>query len=54
VPYLQVPVLLLGLTAALALALRTARQHGQSPWAATPVAIFCTAATLGLLGLYLA
>ena len=54
VPYLQVPVLLIGLTAALALALRTARQHGQSPWAAAPVAIFCTAATLGLLGLYLA
>ena len=53
-PYLQVPVLLIGLTAALALALRTARQHGQSPWAAVPVAIFCTAATLGLLGLYLA
>ena len=54
VPYVQVPVLLLGLTAALALALRTARQHGQSPWAATPVALFCTTATLGLVSLYLA
>jgi polyferredoxin len=54
VPYLQVPVLLLGLTAAIALALRTARQHGQSPWAAAPVAAFCAAATVGLLGLYLA
>jgi polyferredoxin len=54
VPYLQVPVLLLGLTAAIALALRTARQHSQSPWAATPVAAFCAAATVGLLGLYLA
>jgi polyferredoxin len=54
VPYLQVPVLLIGLTAAVALALRTARQHGQSPWAAAPVAVFCTTATLGLLGLYLA
>ena len=54
VPYLQVPVLLIGLTAAIAQALRTARQHGQSPWAAAPVAVFCTAATVGLLGLYLA
>jgi hypothetical protein len=43
VPYLQVPVLLLGLTAAIALALRTARQHGQSPWAAAPVAAIGTA-----------
>jgi len=54
VPYLQIPVLLLGLTAAIALALRTACQHGQSPWAAAPVAAFCAAATVGLLGLYLA
>jgi hypothetical protein len=54
VPYLQVPVMLVGLTAAIALALRTARQHGQSPWAAAPVAAFCAAATVGLLGLYLA
>jgi hypothetical protein len=54
VPYLQVPVLLIGLTAAIGLALRTARQHGQSPWAAVPVAVFCAAATVGLLELYLA
>jgi polyferredoxin len=54
VPYLQVPVMLIGLTAAIALALRTARQHGQTPWAAAPVAAFCAAATVGLLGLYLA
>ncbi len=53
-PYLQVVVLLPGLSAAIALALRTARQHGQSPWAAAPVAAFCAAATVGLLGLYLA
>jgi ABC-type phosphate/phosphonate transport system permease subunit len=54
VPTLQIPVLLIGLTAAIALALRTARQHGQSPWATVPVAAFCAAATVGLLGLYLA
>jgi polyferredoxin len=54
VPYLQVPVLLVGLTVAIALALRTARQHDQSSWAAVPVAFFCTAATVGLLGIYLA
>lgn len=54
IPYLQVPVLLIGLTAAIALALRTAHQHGQTPWAAAPVTVFCTAATIGLLGLYLA
>jgi len=54
VPYLQVSVMLVGLTAAIALALRTARQHGQSPWAAAPVAAFCAAVTVGLLGLYVA
>jgi polyferredoxin len=54
VPYLQVAVLLIGLTAAIALALRTARQHGQSSWAAAPVAFFSMAATIGLLSLYLA
>lgn len=52
-PYLQTPVLLIGLVAAMALALRTARQHDQPPRAALPVAFFCVAATLGLLGLYL-
>ncbi len=51
--YLQTPVLLIGLVAAMALALRTARQHDQPPRAALPVAFFCVAATLGLLGLYL-
>ncbi len=54
VPYLQAPVLLAGLAAAVAVALRTARQHGQSSWAALPVAAFCVLATLALLGLYLA
>jgi len=54
VPLLQVPVLLAGLASAIALALRTAGQHGQRPWGALPVAAFCTASTIGLLGLYLA
>jgi polyferredoxin len=54
VPFLQVPVMLVGLVAAIALALRAAHQHGQKPWAAVPVAVFCAAATIGLLGLYLA
>jgi hypothetical protein len=54
VPFLQVPVMLIGLAAAVALALRTAAEHGQSPRAAVPVAAFCTVATVGLLGLYLA
>jgi len=53
-PVLQIPALLFGLAAATGLAVRTARQHGQSPWAAVPVIAFCTAATIGLLGLYLA
>ena len=47
-------MLLVGLGASIALALRTARQHNQSSWAAAPVVVFCTAATLGLMGLYLA
>ncbi|MCC7355664.1 MAG: 4Fe-4S binding protein [Anaerolineae bacterium] len=54
VPYLQTPLLLGGLVAAVALALRTARQHGQSPWAALPVTVFCAIATLGFMGLYVA
>jgi hypothetical protein len=54
VPYLQAPVLLGGLAAATALALRTARQHGQAARAALPVVAFCVAAVLGLMGLYLA
>ncbi|HEX9115621.1 MAG TPA: 4Fe-4S binding protein [Anaerolineae bacterium] len=54
IPYLQVPVLMIGLAAGVALALRTARQHGQAPWAAVPVSLFCTAAVVGLITLYLA
>ncbi len=54
IPYLQVPMLLAGLVAGVALALRTARQHGQTSWAALPVSIFCTAAVIALITLYLA
>ncbi|MEJ5199571.1 MAG: 4Fe-4S binding protein, partial [Anaerolineae bacterium] len=54
VPYLQVAVLLIGLSAAIGLALRAARQHGQPSRAALPVVLFCIAAALGLLALYLA
>jgi polyferredoxin len=54
IPYLQVPLLVIGLGAGVALALRTARQHGQSPWGAVPVSIFCTAAVIGLITLYMA
>ncbi len=53
-PYLQVPVLLAGLVAAVALALRTAHQHDQRSLAALPVSAFCALAVVGLLTLYLA
>jgi hypothetical protein len=46
IPYLQVPVLLVGLIAAVALALRTAHQHGQRSVGALPV--------VSLLMLYMA
>ncbi len=54
VPYLQMFLLLSGLAAAVAVALRTAHQHGQPPRAALPVVVFCTAVTLGFVGLYVA
>jgi polyferredoxin len=54
IPYLQVPLLVIGLVTAVALALRTARQHGQSPWAAVPVSVFCAGAVIGLITLYMA
>ena len=43
-----------GLVAAIALALRTALQHDQSAWSAVPVSVFCLAAVVWLLTLYLA
>jgi hypothetical protein len=54
VPYLQLPVLVAGLVAAVALALRTAHQHGQRPAAALPVSAFCALAVVALLTLYMA
>ncbi len=54
IPYLQIPLLLAGLVAAVALGLRTAREHGQSPWAAVPVSVFSAAAVVGLITLYMA
>lgn len=54
IPYLQVPVLVAGLAAAVALTLRTAHQHGQRSVAALPVAAFCATAVVALLTLYMA
>jgi hypothetical protein len=54
IPMLQIPILLGGMTWAIALALRTAREEAGRPLAALPVVAFCAAATLGLLALYLA
>lgn len=54
IPYLQVPVLLVGLILAVALALRTAHQHQQPSTAALPVSAFCALAVVGLLTLYMA
>jgi hypothetical protein len=53
VPYLQVPILIGGLVVAVNLALRTAREHNQSPRAALPVIVFCTAFVIAMLRLYL-
>jgi hypothetical protein len=54
IPYLQVPVLLVGLIIAVALGLRTAHQHQQPSVAALPVSAFCALAVVGLLTLYMA
>ncbi|MGC8782239.1 MAG: 4Fe-4S binding protein [Anaerolineae bacterium] len=54
ISYLQIPVLLVGLVAAIALALRAARQHGQRPAAALPVSAFCALSVVALLTLYMA
>ncbi len=53
VPFLQIPVLLVGLVAAIGIALRTAREAAGSPRAALPIVGFCAAFTAGLLWLYL-
>ena len=54
VSYLQIPVLIVGLVAAVALALRTAHQHGQRSAAALPVSLFCVLSVVALLTLYMA
>ena len=54
VPYLQIPVLLVGLVAAVALTLRTAHQNRQRSLAALPVGAFCALAVVALLTLYMA
>jgi polyferredoxin len=54
VPYLQIPVLIVGLVAAVALTLRTAHQHGQRSLAALPVSLFCALTVVALLTLYMA
>jgi hypothetical protein len=53
VPFLQIPVLLTGLVAAIGVALRTAREQRVSQRAALPVVAFCVLFTLGLFWLYL-
>jgi ferredoxin len=53
VPTLQIPILLLGLVAAINLAFKTARHHMSKGWAALPVVGFCVAFTAAFLWLYL-
>lgn len=48
----QVPILLAGLMASIAIALRTARAQGVGQHAALPVVAFCTVFTVALLWLY--
>ncbi len=52
VPFLQIPIMLVGLVAAIGVALRTARTQHVAPRAALPIVAFCTAFTLGMLWLY--
>ena len=54
VPTLQIPVLIVGLVAAVGLALRTAHQHQQRSLAAVPVSLFCALSVVALLTLYMA
>ncbi len=49
---MQVPILLVGLVAAIAVAFRTARSHQSPPKAALPVVAFCVAFTLVMVGLF--
>ncbi len=52
VPFLQIPIMLVGLVAAIGIALRTARTQHVAPRAALPIVGFCTAFTLAMLWLY--
>jgi hypothetical protein len=45
--------MLVGLALAILVAMRTAQGLKHAPRSALPIAAFCTAATLGLLALYL-
>lgn len=51
-PFLQIPILLVGLMASIGIALRTARAQGVRQHAALPIVAFCTAFTVVLLWLY--
>jgi hypothetical protein len=54
IPLLQIPVLLVGLAVSIALAFRIARTGARSSWSALPPALFCAAAAVALLAVYLA
>ncbi|MBI4789222.1 MAG: 4Fe-4S binding protein [Chloroflexi bacterium] len=51
IPYLQIPVLLIGLVAAVAVALRTAREQRMAQIAALPIVAYCVAFTMTMLWL---
>jgi polyferredoxin len=50
--FFQIPILLIGLVAAIGIAFRTAREQRASPRAALPIVAFCVAFTLALMWLY--
>ncbi len=52
IPYLQIAALLVGLVAAIAVAMRTTRQQQLAQRAALPIVAFCAAFTLGMLWLF--
>ncbi len=52
-PALQIPILLVGLVAAIGVAFRTAREHRAPQRAALPIVAFCIAFTLVLMWLYM-
>ncbi|MBI5649310.1 MAG: 4Fe-4S binding protein [Chloroflexi bacterium] len=50
--FAQIPILLIGLVAAIGIAIRTAQEQGASSRTALPVIAFCVAYTLALIWLY--